>query len=210
MKNILFLQFGVWDKFDDIDFDQLPNQFVLKCTHDSEGLIICKDKSKLNIEEARKKINNAMKYNFFYIGREWPYKNVKPRIIAEKYIEDRKDNDLKDYKFFCFDGEPKALFIASDRGEGTTKFDYFDIDYNHLDLIQHYPNAKKIPSKPINYDKMIELAKIISKDFKHVRVDFYEVNEKVYFGEITFYHFSGFQPFQPKEWDEKFGMWIDL
>ncbi len=201
---------GVWDKFDDIDFDKLPNQFVLKCTHDSEGLVIVKDKSKFNKEEAKNKIENAMKYNFFYIGREYPYKNVKPRIIAEEYMEDREYGELRDYKFFCFDGEPKAMFIASDRGIGETKFDYYDIDFNHLDIVQHYPNSKKEIKKPINYKKMVELSKKLSKGMKHVRIDFYEVNGKLYFGEITFYHFSGLQPFNDKKWDELFGSWLHL
>ena len=201
---------GVWDNFDEIDFDKLPNQFVLKCTHDSEGLVIVKDKSKLNIEEAKKKIEKAMKYNFFYIGREYPYKNIKPRIIAEQYMEDKKYHGLRDYKFFCFEGDVKALFIATDRGIGETKFDYYDINFNHLDIIQHYPNSKKKIDKPKNYDKMIELSKKLSKGLKHVRVDWYEVNGKLYFGEITFYHFSGLQPFNDIKWDNMFGDWISL
>ncbi len=201
---------GVWDNFDEIDFDKLPNQFVLKCTHDSEGLVIVKDKSKLNIEEAKKKIEKAMKYNFFYIGREYPYKNIKPRIIAEQYMEDKKYHELRDYKFFCFDGDVKALFIATDRGIGETKFDYYDINFNHLDIIQHYPNSKKKIDKPKNYDKMIELSKKLSKGLKHVRVDWYEVNGKLYFGEMTFYHFSGLQPFNDVKWDNMFGDWIKI
>lgn len=201
---------GVWDKFEDINFDKLPNQFVLKCTHDSEGVVIVKDKEKLNIEETKKKIENAMKYNFFYIGREYPYKNIKPRIIAEQYMEDSTYGELRDYKFFCFEGKPKALFIATDRAVGETKFDYYDIDFNHLDIIQHYPNSNKKIDKPANYDKMIELSERLSKGLKHARIDFYEVNGKLYFGEITFYHFSGLQPFNEMKWDELFGTWIKI
>ena len=201
---------GIWDKFDDIDFDELPEQFVLKCTHDSEGVVIVKDKSSFDVDKARKKINEALKCNFYYIGRAWPYKNIKPRIIAEKYMEDEECGELRDYKFFCFNGEPKAMFIASDRGIGETKFDYYDLNFNHLNIIQHYPNSKLKIEKPKNFDKMIELAKILSKNLIHVRVDFYEVNGKVYFGELTFYHFSGFQPFIPEEWDYKFGELINL
>jgi len=200
---------GVWDHFDEIDFDALPNQFVLKCTHDSEGLVIVKDKSKLDKEAAKKKIEEALKYQFYYIGREWPYKNVKPRIIAEKYMEDHVDGELRDYKFFCFDGEPKAMFIASDRSKDATKFDYYDLDFNHLTIKQHYPNAGEV-RKPVTFEKMIELSKILSKGIPHVRVDFYEVDERVYFGELTFYHFSGFMPFQPDEWDRVFGDWLKL
>lgn len=198
---------GVWNSFDEIDFDKLPDKFVLKCTHDSEGVYIVKDKNKLNVKEARQKINEAMKYNFYYIGREWPYKNIKPRIIAEKYMEDHVDGELRDYKFFCFDGKAKLMFIATDRNIGETKFDYYDLDFNHLDIVQHYPNSDKEIRKPKNFDKMIQLSEKITQYFKlkHARIDFYEVDGELYFGEITFYHFSGLQPFKPKEWDEKIG-----
>ena len=201
---------GVWDKFDDIDFDELPQQFVLKCTHDSEGLVIVKDKDKLDKEMAKNKIESALKQNFFYIGREWPYKNVKPRIIAEKYMEDHIDGELRDYKFFCFDGEPKAMFVASDRASDNVKFDYFDLNFNHLDIKQKYPHAEQPLRKPVTFEKMIELSKVLSKGFPHVRVDFYEVDGQLYFGELTFYHFSGFMPFEPDKWDKIFGDWIKL
>ncbi len=210
VKNIIGEEYiiptlGIYDNFDQIDFDKLPNQFVIKVTHDSEGLVICKDKSIFNVKTAREKINSALKCNFYYIGREWPYKNVKPRIIVEKYMEDNKYHELRDYKFFCFDGIPKYMFVASSRGEGTTCFDYYDMKFNHLDIRQHYPNSSKEIEKPKTFDKMIELSKVLSKNLKHIRVDWYEVNGKLYFGELTFYHFSGFQPFIPNEWDKKFG-----
>ena len=201
---------GVWDNFDDIDFDELPQQFVLKCIHDSEGLVIVKDKDKLDKEMAKNKIESALKQNFFYIGREWPYKNVKPRIIAEKYMEDHIDGELRDYKFFCFDGEPKAMFVASDRASDNVKFDYFDLNFNHLDIKQKYPHAEQPLRKPVTFEKMIELSKVLSKGFPHVRVDFYEVDGQLYFGELTFYHFSGFMPFEPNKWDKIFGDWIKL
>lgn len=201
---------GVWNHFDDIDFEKLPNQFVLKCTHDSEGLVIVKDKNKLDKVAAKEKIEAALKQNFYYIGREWPYKNVKPRIIAEKYMEDHVDGELRDYKFFCFDGQPKAMFIASDRASDHVKFDYFDLEFNHLDIKQKYPHAQNTLRKPETFDKMIEFSKILSKGFPHVRVDFYEVDGRLYFGELTFYHFSGFMPFEPSKWDKTFGDWIHL
>lgn len=201
---------GVWDSVDNIDFEQLPSQFVLKCTHDSEGLVICKDKAKLDVSRAKEKLRQCQKQNFYYIGREWPYKHVKPRIIAEQYIEDYVDGELRDYKFFCFNGEPKAMFVASERSKGTTKFDYYDLEFNHLDIMQKYPNAETPRRKPVCFDEMIELAKILSKGFPHVRVDFYEVDGKVFFGELTFYHFSGFMPFRPANWDKIFGDWIVL
>ncbi len=203
---------GVWDKFEDIDFNTLPNQFVLKCTHDSGGLVICKDKSKLNFDKAREKITKSLQTNFFWQGREWPYKNVKPQIIAEQYMEDEETAELRDYKFFCFDGVAKALFIATERQkEGEeVKFDFFDMDFNHLDFRQGHPNATQPIKKPITFDKMRELAEKLSIGFPQIRVDFYEVNGKVYFGELTFFHHNGLVPFDPEEWDNIFGSWIKL
>lgn len=201
---------GVWDCFDDIDFDKLPDQFVLKCTHDSEGLVIVRDKSTMDKAAAKEKIEAALKQNFYYIGREWPYKDVKPRIIAEKYMEDGVDGELQDYKFFCFNGEPRAMFIASDRASDHVKFDYFDLDFKHLDIKQKYPHADRALRKPETFDKMVELSRTLSKGFPHVRVDFYEVEGHLYFGELTFYHFSGFMPFEPDEWDYTFGKWLEL
>lgn len=200
---------GPWYSFDEIDFSKLPNQFVLKCNHDSGGLVICKDKSALNFKAARKKIVKSMKRNFFWANREWPYKDVKPCIIAEKYMVDDSGYELKDYKFFCFDGEPKVMFIATDRNVDT-KFDFFDMDFNHLPFTNGHPCATVPPSKPKCFEEMKELAKVLSKGIKHVRVDFYEINGKVYFGELTFSHWGGKVPFEPEEWDYKLGEWINL
>lgn len=202
---------GVWNKFDEIDFNKLPNQFVLKCTHDSGGLVIVKDKSKFDINAAKKKINKCMKMNYYWAYREWPYKNVKPRIIAEKYMEDESGYELKDYKVFCFDGIPKAFFIATDRAIHKTKFDFFDAELNHLPIRQHYPNNSKfvIPD-PAGIKKMFAFARILTQNFKHCRADFYNINGKIYFGELTFSHFSGMQPIEPAEWDDKFGSWLNL
>ena len=153
----------MWSSVDEIDFDALPNQFVLKCTHDSEGLVICKDKKALDISTTKEKLSAALKQNFYYIGREWPYKNVKPRVIAEEYIEDHRDGELRDYKFFCFNGEPKVMFVASDRAMGKTKFDYYNLDFDHLDIMQKYPNASTPRRKPDTFDEMIKLSRILSK-----------------------------------------------
>lgn len=203
---------GVWDKVSDINFDALPDQFVLKCTHDSGGLVICPDKSKLDIDEAKKKLAHSLKQNFFWSGREWPYKNVKPRIIAEKYMVDESGYELKDYKFFCFDGEPKALFIASDRQvEGEeTKFDFFDMEFNHLPFTNGHPNATHPVKRPDSFEKMKELAATLSEDIPQLRVDFYDIKGQIYFGELTFFHHSGLETFDPEEWDYKFGEWIKL
>lgn len=200
---------GVWDHFDDIDFDNLPNQFVLKCTHDSGGLVICKDKVSFDKKEAKRKIQNCLKRNYYLTGREWPYKNVPRKIIAEKYMED-ETGQLRDYKFYCFNGEPKIIMINSDREIGKTKADYFDMDFNWLDLKWGYEHALVKPLKPINFEKMKELAVVLSKNIPELRVDFYEVNNKIYFGELTFFDGSGFDKIEPKEWDKKIGDWIKL
>lgn len=203
---------GVWDSFDEINFDSLPDQFVLKCTHDSGGLVICTDKAKLNLEKARRCITSSLNRNYFWANREWPYKNVKPRIIAEAYMQDTSTAELRDYKFFCFNGEAKLLFIATDRQtEGEeTKFDFFDMDFNHLDVRNGHPNADIPPEKPICFDEMRQLAEKLSAGIPQLRVDFYEVDGKVYFGELTFFHWTGLVPFEPEQWDEVFGSWIEL
>lgn len=202
---------GVWDSFEDINFNKLPDKFVLKCTHDSGGLVICKDKSMLDMESARRTINACLKHSFYWGMREWPYKNVKPRIIAEQYMEDAKTGELRDYKFFCFNGVVKALFIASGRQKaGETTFDFFDTNFNHLPIRNGHPNASVLPEKPICFDEMKLLAAKLSNGIPEVRVDLYEVDGKVYFGEMTFFHWSGMTPFEPEEWDYQFGSWISL
>jgi len=199
---------GVWDNVDEIDFESLPEQFVLKCTHDSGGVVVCNDKDKLDIDAAKKKLRKAFKTNYFYPDREWPYKKIKPRIIAEEYMES-ESGDLPDYKFFCFDGVPKAMFVATDRATDV-KFDFYDIEFNHLPFVWGHEHADKDIPKPKGFELMKELASKLSQGIPHVRVDFYDVNGKVYFGEMTFYHWSGICPFEPEEWDYKFGEYIDL
>lgn len=204
---------GVWDKSEDIDWDSLPDRFVLKCTNDSNSVVICKDKSKLDKEAIIKKYRKALKHNYFYKGREWPYKGVPRRIIAEEFIEPVPGRrDLPDYKFFCFNGEVKAMFIATDRhvdGEDV-KFDFFDADFNHLPFRQGHENAEKIPSKPLNFELMKEAAAKLSKGLPNVRVDFYDLGDKVLFGEVTLFHFGGITPFEPEEWDKIFGDMLTL
>lgn len=203
---------GPWSSFNEIDFDNLPNQFVLKCNHDSGGLVICRDKSELNIEAVRKKIDKSLKRNFFWIGREWPYRNIKPCIIAEKYMVDESGYELKDYKIFSFDGEPKALFVACDRNSETeeTTFDFYDMNFDHLPFTNGHQNSNKKIERPPSFEIMKLLASKLSKWIPQVRVDFYDINGKVYFGELTFSHWSGMVPFIPEEWDCIFGNWILL
>jgi hypothetical protein len=201
---------GVWDSFEEINFDTLPSKFVLKTTHDQGGVIICKNKDDFDYEFARKKMVKHLKSKHYYLSREWPYKNIKPRIIAEKYMMDEHTKELIDYKFFCFHGIPRALYLGTERQEGKVKFNFYDMEFCPLDITQAYEKSKKKFEKPKGFDKMVELAKIISTDHPHVRVDFYDVNGSVYFGELTFFHHGGHTPFNPEEWDYKFGSWINL
>lgn len=198
---------GLYDTFDDIDFEALPDTFVLKCTHDSGSVIICRDKNTFDINKAKKDLTLSLKHNYFYGGREYPYINIKPRIIAEKYMVDESGYELKDYKLFAFDGKVKALFIATDR-PFDTRFDFYDMDFTHLPIINGHPNASRILEKPRGFEEMKKLASILSQGIPHVRVDFYDINGKVYFGELTFYHWSGLVSFEPREWDYTFGSWI--
>lgn len=203
---------GKWNSFDEIDFESLPNQFVLKTNHDCGGVVICKDKSSFNLKKAKKKIESHLNCNYYWEHREWPYKDVKPCVFAEKYMVDESGYELKDYKWFCFDGVPKALFIAKDRDNPSeeTKFDFYDMDFNHLPIKNGHPNADTAIDKPVGFEKMKELARVLSKGFPHVRVDFYDINGHIYFGELTFFHWSGFVKFEPQEWDFTFGSWIKL
>lgn len=204
---------GVWDNPEEIDFDALPDRFVLKCNHNSgTGMYICKDKSKMDIEKVKKELKKGLKEDYFIGSREYAYKDIPHKIIAEEYMEDEKTQELRDYKFFCFNGEPKALFIASGRskGEHSVTFDFFDMDFNHLPFTNGHPNSKTPIEKPVCFDEMKKLAAVLSEGMPHVRIDFYEVNGKVYFGEFTFSHWGGIMPFEPEEWDYTFGSWIKL
>ena len=203
---------GVWGKAEDIDFEALPNQFVLKANHDSGGIVICRDKAQLDKQATIDKLSNALKNNGYWYGREWPYKNVKPCIIAEKYMEDSRTKELRDYKFFCFNAEPKMLFIASDRYHPIeeTKFDFYDMQFNHLPFTNGHPNSQKRIEKPVMFEEMKRLAQKLSEGIAQVRVDFYEIDGRIYFGEMTFSHWGGFMPFDPPEWDKKIGDWLVL
>lgn len=204
---------GVWENPEDIQFESLPERYVLKTTHGggNEGVIICKDKRNFDTGATLSKLNRSMKQDLYRDSREWPYKNVEKRIICEPYVEDKKTGELRDYKFFCFDGEVKALFVATDRQKREEPFfNFFDSDYNPLPIKQGHPVSDVYPEKPESFELMKEIASKLSKGFPHVRVDLYEVNGKVLFGELTFYHFGAVVPFEPIEWDYKFGEWIKL
>ena len=202
---------GPWDSFDEIDFDALPDRFVLKTTHDCGGVWICKDKKNMNMQAAKAFLEKHLKRDYYTTGREWPYKNVKPRIFAEEFLAELEE-DLRDYKFFCFDGVPKMMFIASERQskEQETKFDFFDMDFNHMPIINGHPNSPYPIDKPVNWELMKELAAVLSAGIPQVRVDFYECNGRLYLGELTFSHWGGLVPFEPEQWDETLGSWIKL
>ena len=202
---------GVWDNPDEIDFDALPNQFVLKCNHNSGlGMCICKDKSELDISKVKVELRKGLKQDYYLTGREWPYKDVPRKIIAEKDMED-VSGDLKDYKFYCFNGEMKFVMINSDRNTSRpTRADYFDRDFNWLDFTWGYSHAEVHPRKPEQFEKMVAIVEKLAKGLPHIRVDLYDCNGKIYFGELTFFDGSGFDKIEPLEWDYKIGKLLKL
>lgn len=210
----LFPLLGYWKSFDEIDFSQLPNQFVLKCNHDSGSTKVIRDKSALtqaDMDALRKHFTNRLKHDFFYAGREYPYKGLPRYIVAEELMVDgtNAEKSIEDYKFFCFNGEPKIMFVATDRNTDC-KFDYFDMDFHHLDIYNIHPNADKPIEKPAKFEEMKAVAAQLSQGMRHVRIDLYELNGKIYFGEYTFFHGGGFQLFHPEKWELQLGDWIDL
>lgn len=202
---------GVWDNPDDIDFDALPNQFVLKCNHNSGlGMCICKDKSKLDIEKIKAGLRKGLAQDYYLTCREWPYKNVKRRIIAEKYMSDEGKEELSDYKVLCFNGEPKIIEVHKGRFNGQHTADNYDIFWNKTDIEQYdLPKTDKILPKPAFLEEMLHLSKLLSKDLVHVRVDWYFANNRLYFGELTFFDGSGYNLFCGDA-DELLGSWIKL
>lgn len=199
--------FGVWDSFDEIDFDELPDKFVLKATHDSSGATICRDKSKFDKGKAKAKFDKFLSYNNYYGHREWVYKDIKPQIIAEELLEDGSGHELQDYKFWCFNGVPKIMYMTN---KGTNIYEnFYDMDFNPI-MIDH-GFTRRVPeyAKPHEFEEMRSLATELSKDIPFVRVDFFDINGKVYFGEFTFYDWGGLRPFGG-DWDKVLGEWIKL
>ena len=209
--NYLIPLIGAWDSFDEIDFEKLPKKFVLKCNHDSGGLVICTDKSKLDLKKARKIINKSLKCNFYHIGREWQYRNIKPKIICEEFIG---ENNIppSDYKIACFNGEPDNIMVCYGRETGTAQYYFFDLDWNLLRYNgwgQKAPEGFTLP-KPENLDEMIRIAKILAKPYYYSRIDLYNVNGKIYFGEITLCPNSGFDGNILESTDNLFGQKLKL
>lgn len=201
---------GVWDKASDIDYLVLPDQFVLKCNHDSGSVIICKDKATFNKDAAEKKLKKALEKQYFWKSREWNYRNIKPRIIAEKYMVDETGEDLKDYKLFCFSGEPKFIQVDAGRFVDHVR-NFYTIDWDFIPVEYGCKNSKELViEKPEKLSEMLKLAKILSRGMPHVRVDFYISNDKIYFGELTFHHGGGVMRIEPYSYDVLWGHYLEL
>lgn len=202
--------YGVWDTFDEIDFDQLPQKFVLKTTHDSSGALICRNKADFDFDKARTVLHKNLSKNAYWPVREWTYKYIKPRIIADELIEVPPGKDLLDFKFFCFHGEPKIFLVESERVGKTVADNFFDTELNPLDLVQGSRRGEILMEDSEDYRTMLTLAKKLCQDLPHIRVDFFYTGEKIYFAEFTFYQHAGISKFYPEKWDEILGSWIDL
>lgn len=206
---------GIWNDAKQINFSKLPNQFVLKCNHDSGSVIICRDKSKLDKELVIKKLNKSLMHSGFWFGREWPYKNIKPQIIAEQYIEDDTKNiGLTDYKFFCFNGVPKLLYVSLGlENHSTAQISFFDMNGKEMPFRRKdYRPLQEELHIPPTFDKMKEIAELLAKKISapFVRIDLYPVKDKVYFSEVTFFPCNGGMPFNEDGWDTILGSWMKL
>lgn len=210
-EKYLIPSYGVWDTFDDIDFDKLPNQFVLKTTHDSGGVVICRDKHTFDKNEAKKKINKSLNKNYYYGQREWPYKNIKPRILAEKFMYEKENESLKDYKIMCFNGVPKVIQIMSERTKNGFYISHYDTQWNEMEIKRKTikKSSQKI-KKPKKLNEMLNISRALSKSIPFVRVDLYYIKGNIYFGELTFYPVSGHMDFVNEKDDRLLGSWINL
>ncbi|MDD6250787.1 MAG: ATP-grasp fold amidoligase family protein [Bacillales bacterium] len=203
---------GIYDHFDDINLDSLPDKFVIKCTHNSNCLIICRDKSKFDGVYAKKQLEKGLKDNFYTAGREWPYKNLRRRIIVEEYMEDDSGEGLMDYKFYCFNGVPKFLYISKGlENHATAAISFVTLNWQFAPYERSdYKPFEKLPKQPACFEQMIQIAKILSKEMPFLRVDLYEINNKVYFSELTFYPCAGAMPFKNDDHDLELGNMIHL
>ena len=205
---------GKWKSFDEVDFDSLPNSFVLKCNHDSGSTKIVRDKTKLTEEDKaafKKHFERRLKIDYFFRGREYPYKGIEPYLIAEKLMTDEANpgKDIEDFKFYCFNGEPKIMLVVTDRSTDC-RFDFFDMEFNHLDITKNHPQADKAIEKPALFEELKQTAAKLSQGMRFVRVDLYAIDNKIYFGEYTFFAGGGFTLFHPLEWEKRLGDWIDI
>jgi len=209
-ENYLIPLIGEYDDFDDIDFTKFPQQFVIKCSHDSGSVVIVKDKDTMDVDAVKKKICKALRRNYFWIGREWAYKNIEPKIIVEKYLEDESGVELKDYKIFCFGGVPKFIQVDFDRFTNHRR-NIYSPKWEYMAFTSMYPTDQDVHvPRPENLDEMLSVAETLSAGVPHVRVDLYSIGSDIKFGELTFYHGSGVEKYDPEEWDGTLGGWIDL
>jgi len=210
-KEYIIPTLGIWEKAEEKDLTFLPNQFVLKCTHDSGSVCVCLDKNAFGLKKAQKKLSKAQRKNLFYWGREWPYKNVKPRILAEKYLVGNEREGLVDYKFMCFNGDVKCVFTVTNRfSQNDMHVTFYDLDWNILPFTRHYKADDKPIERPKSLKQMIGFSKVLSSNIPFARIDWYEIDGHPYFGEITLYPGNGVEEFNPDEWDYKLGSWLDL
>ena len=200
--------YGIWNSFDDIPFSDLPTKFVLKCTHDSGGIVVVRDKATFDFEAAKEKINKSLARDFYWVGREWPYKGLPRRIIAEKYMENPSDGpELIDYKFYCFNGVPRYLYVSQGlENHATASMSFLTTDWKFAPFGRNdYKPLKELPTRPTNYEEMFSIASTLSKGYMFIRVDLYSVGGKTYFSELTLSPCSGYMPFAPEDWDLRLG-----
>ena len=200
---------GVWEHYDDIDFDTLPDKFVMKCNHDSGSVKIIRDKASMDHAALREFYEGRLKLNPFVLGREYPYKEIKPMILVEKFMTSENGRDIRDYKFLCFDGVPRYMFVISDRSTDC-RSDFYDMEFNRLPIVDAYPMSDEPMEKPAFFDEMVELVTKLAQGFRTIRIDLYEIDGKIYFGEYTFYDGGGFWPKVPEEWEYTMGDLIRL
>lgn len=201
---------AVYNKIDELDLSKLPEKFVIKCSHDSGSAIIVKDKRNIDIDQLKIHFKYCMKIDYYHMSKEWAYKGGIRKILVEKFLCNSDGSDIKDYKVFCFWGEPKLIQVDIDRHTNHRR-NIYDVNWNWIDLSILYPkDPTKIEPPPLVLDEMLNLSRILSEPFPHVRVDWYIVDNELKFGEMTFYHGGGFEPFDKREWEYVMGEWIDL
>lgn len=205
---------GVWDNCNDISLDALPDKFVIKTSHDSGGVFICKNKSRINWKRIKKEINRRLRRNYYFYGREWPYKNIPRKVIVEELLESKINLDserISDYKFMTFNGTVKCIFVCTERDSSNgLRVTFFDRQWNELPFERHYRRSDVKIGKPESLQEMISVAERLAEGIPFARIDLYEVDGHVYFGEITLYPGSGFEEFKPDEWDAIMGKWLEL
>ena len=209
-SEFVFPTLGVWEKYEDIDFDKLPDKFVLKCNHDSGSIVVVEDKNKIDYVAVKDKLTSRLNVNYYWASREWPYKNIQRKIIAEPYLVDETGTELKDYKLFCFNGKVRMIQVDYDRFV-EHKRTLYDTDWNRQNFTLGFPTDKSVEiDKPDELEEMIQLAERFSEGIPHVRVDLYIINHQVFFGEFTFFHGGGYEKFTPDIWDYTLGDMIIL